>query len=66
MPAVMNAANEAAVGSFLKNEIAFGEIAEVVKKVMAGRNNIKKPKLEQILKADFDARALAREYIEKN
>ena len=65
MPAVMNAANETAVESFLKNEISFGEIAKVVKKVMGIHANVRKPKLEQILKADLVARASARKYILK-
>lgn len=52
MPTVMNAANEVAVGAFLKEEIGFLEIAEFVEKTMDGFRNIETPTIEDLLAAD--------------
>jgi len=56
MPAVMNAANEVAVNSFLNHGLGFLEIAEVVSRVMAGHQALPQPGLETILAADAWAR----------
>jgi 1-deoxy-D-xylulose-5-phosphate reductoisomerase len=66
MPAVMNAANEVAVVEyFLKERIRLGEIPHVVKAVMDEHEseNIEKPTLENILKADVWARKRANSLI---
>lgn len=61
MPAVMNAANEVAVERFCNGEIEFGGIWRIVGKVM--ENTVSEPQtsLEQVLAADAEARAKARE-----
>lgn len=64
-PAVLNAANEAAVFNFLKGEIPFLAISRVAAAVMDQHNNISDPDLESILEADFEARQKALEVIEK-
>lgn len=62
LPAVMNAANEVAVGLFIKNKIKFNEIQYIVNKVMDEHLNsseysfVLHPSLEEILAADKWAR----------
>ncbi|MDD4803146.1 MAG: 1-deoxy-D-xylulose-5-phosphate reductoisomerase [Syntrophomonas sp.] len=56
MPAVMNAANEAAVGHFLQRKISFANIAELVIKVMEKHDFNHSPDLEEIMAADQWAR----------
>lgn len=52
MPTIMNAANEVAVGRFLRDEIGFLEIAETVEKAMAEFESIENPSIEDIIKTD--------------
>ncbi|HBP25364.1 MAG TPA: 1-deoxy-D-xylulose-5-phosphate reductoisomerase [Acholeplasmatales bacterium] len=52
LPAVYNAANEAAVRLFLDNQIRFTDIEKIIVSAVANFKNIKKPTLEQILKTD--------------
>ena len=49
MPAVLNAANEEAVKLFMKGNIKFGDIPDVVEKEMTAHKLIKNPSLEDIL-----------------
>lgn len=56
MPAVLNAANEMAVNSFISGRINFPEISETVARVMERHAVVIKPRLEQILEADAWAR----------
>ncbi|MFH1288283.1 MAG: 1-deoxy-D-xylulose-5-phosphate reductoisomerase [bacterium] len=53
MPAVLNAANETAVNSFLKNKIKFTDISRIIKTVMDKHDPVSNPNLEQILNADL-------------
>lgn len=55
MPAVMNAANEAAVARFLAREISFLGIMETVEAVMA-RHEVQEPTYQNVLTADAWAR----------
>lgn len=64
-PAVLNAANEIAVYSFLKGEIPFLAMSRVVASVLDQHQNITKPDLEAILNSDQEARRLATEVIKK-
>lgn len=63
MPCVFNAANEAAVYAFLKGQISFQGIAEVIKYVIDRHDLIREPDLDQIFNADCWARTLANEII---
>ncbi|MFO7325724.1 MAG: 1-deoxy-D-xylulose-5-phosphate reductoisomerase [Pseudomonadota bacterium] len=64
MPAVLNAANEVAVGAFLERRLAFGGIAETCAAVMEAWGRVEGAhELGMILAADQRARALAGEYI---
>jgi 1-deoxy-D-xylulose-5-phosphate reductoisomerase len=56
MPAVMSAANEAAVSLFLDGKIGFLEIVETVSEVMRRHEPIEAPGLEDILNVDTWAR----------
>ena len=55
-PAVLNAANEIAVHSFLNKRIAFTTIAKVIRQTLDLHTNISEPTLEDILEADKWAR----------
>lgn len=59
MPTVLNAANEEAVHAFLRGEISFPAITEVVKRVLDQHQSIKNPDLEAILAVDGEARKQA-------
>ncbi len=65
MPAVLNAANEIAVASFLENEIRFTDIPRVIEKTMGRHRPVKNPPLEIVLEADAWARECAKEQIKK-
>jgi 1-deoxy-D-xylulose-5-phosphate reductoisomerase len=65
LPAVMNAANEIAVGAFMKKRIAFNRIAVIVEKIMQSHAVIDRPELDDILAADQWARAHAEQLIQK-
>lgn len=62
-PAALNAANEAAVESFLAGEIAFRDIREIVTMVLADGRASSLTNIEQVMAADLAARAKAREVI---
>jgi 1-deoxy-D-xylulose-5-phosphate reductoisomerase len=55
-PTILNAANEVAVDSFLKNEIRFTQISELVERVMNQTKVGDKLSLDSILEADKIAR----------
>ena len=57
--AVLNGANEAAVGLFLEEKISFLEIADRVERALAQVGVVHNPTLEDILAADAQARAAA-------
>ncbi len=63
MPAALNGANEIAVEAFLKGKIRFGNIPEIISKVINQHKVIKNPSLEDILKTDIWAREKAMEVI---
>ena len=56
MPAVLNAANEAAVSLFSNDLIGFLEIANIVERILNKHQNIFNPSLEEIIQADLWAR----------
>jgi 1-deoxy-D-xylulose-5-phosphate reductoisomerase len=59
IPCVLNAANETAVDAFLKHHLKFGEIPEVIQRVLAVHQTVSRPSLEDILEADRWARKTA-------
>lgn len=63
MPCIMNAANEAAVAAYLRDEIGFYDITEVVEKTMNGVNFAIRPSLDDIFATNEEAYAKAGEFI---
>ncbi len=57
MPTVLNAANEVAVGEFLKDNIGFLEIAERVEQTMNAWNNHPNPTLQELIAIDKEIRS---------
>ncbi|MDP8229597.1 MAG: 1-deoxy-D-xylulose-5-phosphate reductoisomerase [Candidatus Gorgyraea atricola] len=60
-PCVLNAANEVAVGEFLKGRIRFTDIPRLIEKVLNAHKAVKNPGLKDILEVDTWARAKAKE-----
>jgi len=58
LPCVLNAANEVAVAKFLRNEIKFTQIAEIVETALSKHNRQKSESVEQILEIDKEIRRL--------
>lgn len=52
LPTVFNAANELAVSMFLKGDIKYLEIVEIIEDCMSVHKNIETPSLEQILETE--------------
>lgn len=61
--AILNAANEIAVESFLQGQLAFTEIARVIESCMQSISVIEADSIETILNADAHAREVAMAYI---
>ena len=57
--AILNGANEAAVGLFLAGQISFGEIAKRVERALSQVPVVQTPALEDVLEADKAARLIA-------
>lgn len=60
MPTVLNAANEVAVEMFLRSEISFLEIEQVIEETLAAHHPVNDPSLEEIEEADRWARRMAK------
>lgn len=62
-PAVLSAANEVAVRSFVEGKVRFGEIARIIETTLE-RVAHRDATLDHIRDADSDARLAAAEYVE--
>ncbi|MEK4747071.1 1-deoxy-D-xylulose-5-phosphate reductoisomerase [Niallia sp. FSL W8-0177] len=56
LPTVLNAANEVAVQKFLKQEISFLQIEDLIEKALNSHQNILNPSLEVIQEIDLETR----------
>ena len=65
MPAVLNAANEAAAKAFLQHRLSFARIPSVIRKTMDRHHPTVNPELSDIVEADRWARIQAEERIGK-
>lgn len=65
MPCIMNAADEIAVHAFLRNEISFLQIPELIEKCMSKISFIAKPSLTDYEETDLEARTVALELIDR-
>ena len=63
LPAVLNAANEVAVSSFLEKRMSFPQIWQTVERVMNAHESIAHPGLDEILQVDQWARAEAERHV---
>ncbi|MFL5493308.1 MAG: 1-deoxy-D-xylulose-5-phosphate reductoisomerase [Gemmatimonadales bacterium] len=61
-PAVFNAANEVAVGAFLRGEVPFGCISEIIERVLQAHISVPAVTLDAVREADRWARERAAEY----
>lgn len=65
VPCAMNAANEAAVAAFLKDNIRFYDIPEIISACMAGVNFVEKPTVEDLLATNAEVYRAAAEMCAK-
>jgi 1-deoxy-D-xylulose-5-phosphate reductoisomerase len=65
LPAVLNAANEISVQAFLKQQILFVKIPEIIEKTMAKHTLVTNPAFDDILESDRWAREQARNFIDR-
>ncbi len=63
IPCILNASNEIAVEAFLKGEIAFTEIPDVVERSIDAVAYIRKPQLDDYIQTDLLSRIKAKEII---
>jgi len=60
-PCILNAANEVAVDKFLKGNIKFSEIPELIKKALNKIENHRMPDLQTIFECDDETRKYVEE-----
>ena len=63
MPCVLNAANEVVVAAFLKNQIGFLQMSDIIETVMQKTSFIKTPTYEDYVACDADTRRLTQTMI---
>jgi len=65
MPCILNAANEVAVAAFLRDEVGFLQMSEVIESCMTKVTYIANPSFEDYVDTDREARTRAAELISK-
>lgn len=65
LPCAMNAANEAAVAAYLREEIGFYDIPAIIERGMAGTAFLPRPSLEDLIETDRETHGRAAEIIRK-
>ena len=65
-PCVLNAANEVAVAAFLKDEVGFLEMSDVLNHAMDSVAHVAKPALEELFELDKAARQAAADRIKRS
>lgn len=65
MPCIINAANEVVVNAFLKNQIGFLEMSDIIEQCMSDISFIAKPTLNNYLETDQYTRIFAGELVTK-
>lgn len=63
MPCIMNAANEIAVAEFLKGNVGFLEMSDIIEKTMQKASFVKNPTYDDYVRTDMEARQIAQEFI---
>ena len=65
-PCVLNAANEVAVAAFLRDEVGFLEMSEVLEHALNTVSHVAKPDLEQLFELDRAAREAAQDRVTRS
>ena len=65
MPCIMNAANEIVVNAYLKDQLGFYEMSDIIESVMEKSTFIKNPTLDDYLQTDKESRNLTLNLVEK-
>ncbi|MBP6977442.1 MAG: 1-deoxy-D-xylulose-5-phosphate reductoisomerase [Bacteroidales bacterium] len=65
MPCILNAANEIAVGAFLREQIRFTDIPEIIEQCMKEVSFVRHPELYTYILTDRETRLLAEEIVNK-
>ena len=65
MPCILNAANEVAVDAFLKDEIGFLQMSDLLANCMARGTFLTSPSLEDYVNTDKTTRIIAQEWVSK-
>lgn len=65
-PCVLNAANEIAVAAFLRDEVGFLEMSDVLEHALAAVDHVAKPELEQLFELDQAAREAATDRVKRS
>ena len=63
MPCILNAANEIAVESFLKNEVSYLHMSDILEQSMQRVSFVESPSLNDYLETDLETRKIAKELI---
>ncbi len=63
MPCILNAANEIVVASFLRDEIGFLQMSDIIELTMQKTTFVEEPTYEDYVRTDIEARCIARELI---
>lgn len=63
MPCILNAANEVAVAAFLREQIGYLDMSDMIEKTLQKASFVKTPSLDDYLQTDSEARVIASEYI---
>lgn len=63
MPCILNAANEVVVAAFLKDEIGFLEMSDIIEKTMQKTSFVHHPSYEDYVQTDTEARRIAQEFV---
>ena len=66
MACILNAANEIAVGAFLKEEIGFLQMSDLLEHCMVHGTFLAHPTLEDYIETDLLTRKMAQNWVEKN
>jgi len=66
MACILNAANEIAVGAFLKEKIGFLQMSDLLEHCMAHGTFLAHPTLEDYIETDLVTRKMAQNWVEKN
>ena len=66
MACILNAANEIAVGAFLKEEIGFLQMSDLLEHAMSNGTFLMHPTLEDYIETDLLTRKIAQNWVEKH